>query len=178
MAADYTERMQTMIQEVIALLGDIATQNSYELTGEELAAIIRQRNAPAAAKKGVVLKEEGAFAGSLDSHRGSVLCLVTNNLIQNAIEATAPGRGVAVAYRNGGGAWTITVADEGHGIPGELQAHLFEPGRTGRSGGSGLGLAISRLLARQIGATLALDATGPDGTVFSLTLPVGPESSR
>jgi hypothetical protein len=31
----------------------------------------------------------------------------------------------------------------------------------------------SRLLARQIGATLALDATGPAGTSFSLTLPLG-----
>ena len=37
---------------------------------------------------------------------------------------------------------------------------------------SGLGLAISRLLARQIGATLVLDSTGPAGTTFRLTLPV------
>jgi len=67
---------------------------------------------------------------------------------------------------------TIAVSDEGHGIAEELRAHLFEPGRTGRTGGSGLGLAISRLLARQIGATLALESTGPCGTVFSLALPV------
>ena len=171
-AADYTERMQTMIQDVITLLGDIAAQNSYELTGEELAAIIRQRNAPSAAKKGVLFAVEGAFAGSLDSHRGSILCLVTNNLVQNAIEATDPGRRVAIAYRESGGTLAITVSDEGHGIAEELRAHLFEPGRTGRTGGSGLGLAISRLLARQIGATLTLESTGPRGTVFSLALPV------
>ena len=74
---------------------------------------------------------------------------------------------------NGGGRVTVTVADEGHGIPADLREHLFEPGRSGRAGGSGLGLAISRLLARQIDATLTLDATGPTGTSFSLTVPLG-----
>ena len=61
---------------------------------------------------------------------------------------------------------------EGHGIAEDVRAHLFEPGRTGRPGGSGLGLAISQLLARQIGATLALDSTGTDGTTFSISLPI------
>ena len=176
-AADYTDRMQTMIQDVVALLGDVATQNSYEITGRELAAIIRQRNAPSAARKGVVWEDEGAFDENLDSHRGSVLCLVANNLLQNAIEATDPGRRVAIAYQHREAALTIIVSDEGHGIPEEMRTHLFEAGRTGRTGGSGLGLAISSLLARQIGATLALDSTGPRGTVFSLTLPAGGRAS-
>ena len=72
----------------------------------------------------------------------------------------------------------ISVSDEGHGIPDGVRAHLFEPGQTGRAGGSGLGLAISRLLARQIGVTLALDSSGPGGTVFSLTLPVSRETPQ
>lgn len=38
--------------------------------------------------------------------------------------------------------------------------------------GSGLGLAISQLLARQIGAEIALLSTGPGGTTFGVTLPV------
>jgi signal transduction histidine kinase len=170
-AAGYTERMQTMIQDTVALLGDIATQNTYELTGHELTEIIRQRNTAAAERKGVVFTVEGGFDQNLDSHRGSLLCLITNNLVQNAIEATDAGRRVGVAYRNSAEAVTITVADEGHGIPAELRDHLYEPGRTGRRG-SGLGLAISRLLARQIGATLTLESTSPGGTTFSLTLPI------
>ncbi|MFA5058448.1 MAG: ATP-binding protein, partial [Opitutaceae bacterium] len=97
--------------------------------------------------------------------------LIINNLVQNAIDATGAGRRIAVNFRHDTGAVKITVADEGPGIPAELREHLFEPGRTGRPGGSGLGLAISRLLARQIGATLALESTGPAGTTFSLTLP-------
>jgi len=169
---EYTERMQAMIQDAVALLGDSQTHTSFELTGHELAAIVLQRNAAAAAHKGVCLSVSGGFERSLDSHRGGLLCLITSNLVQNAIEATASGRGVAVVFRNGGANASVSVSDEGGGIPDELRPHLFEPGRTGKPGGTGLGLAISQLLARQIGATLLLDATGPDGTTFMLTLPL------
>ena len=172
-AASYTERIQTMVQETVALLSDASTRTSYELTGHELAEIIRRRNLPGAEKKGVVFRVEGGFAHVLDSHRGSLLCLITSNLVQNAVEATEAGRRVGVTLGNGGGRVTVTVADEGHGIPADLREHLFEPCRSGRAGGSGLGLAISRLLARQIDATLTLDATGPTGTSFSLTVPLG-----
>jgi hypothetical protein len=49
---------------------------------------------------------------------------------------------------------------------------LFKPGRSSRPGGSGLGLAIGRLLARQIGGELVLVSTGPQGTVFSVMMPL------
>jgi signal transduction histidine kinase len=168
----YAESMQAMIQDAVGLLGDSNTHTSFELTGHELAAIVLQRNAAAASQKGVSLKVSGGFEHSLDSHRGGLLCLITSNLVQNAIEATAAGRSVAVVFQNGGENATVSVSDEGRGIPDELRPHLFEPGRTGRPGGSGLGLAISQLLARQIGATLLLDATGPGGTTFRLTVPL------
>jgi len=172
-AAGYTDRMQAMIQETVALLGDQATHTSYELTGHELAGIVRQRSADAADKKGVAFTVSGGFDRGLDGHRGGLLCLIASNLVQNAIDATNAGRRVTVTFAHGGGAATVTVADKGAGIPEEVRAHLFEPGRTGRPGGSGLGLSISQLLARQIGATLVLDSTGPDGTTFRITLPLG-----
>ena len=171
-AADYTDRMQTMIQETVALLGDTASQTSYELSGHELAAIVRQRSAAAAEKKGVALSVHGGFDRGLDSHRGGLLCLIVSNLVQNAIEATAAGDHVTVSFGNERDHATVIICDEGHGIPDELRPHLFEAGRSGRTGGSGLGLAISRLLARHIGATLILSSSNPGGTVFHITLPL------
>jgi signal transduction histidine kinase len=171
-AGEYAERMQAMIQDAVALLADSDTHTSFELTGHELAAIVRQRNAATAAQKGVSLSVNGGFGQSLDSHRGGLLCLITSNLVQNAIDATACGRCVAVEFGNGAENATVTVSDEGIGIPEALRPHLFEAGRSGKPGGTGLGLAISQLLARQIGATLLLDATGPDGTRFRVTLPL------
>jgi signal transduction histidine kinase len=169
---EYAERMQEMIQDAVGLLGDSDSNTSFELTGHELAAIVLQRNSAAATQKGVELKVSGGFEHSLDSHRGGLLCLITSNLVQNAIEATSSGHSVAVVFQNGGASATVSVSDEGGGIPESIRPHLFEPGRSGRPGGTGLGLAISQLLARQIGATLLLDATGPQGTTFRLTVPL------
>jgi signal transduction histidine kinase len=170
-AAGYTDRLQTMIRETIALLSDASSSTSYELSGRELAATIRKANQPSATERGVVLEVDEGFPAMLDNHRGSLLCLIASNLLQNAIAATDPERKVFVTLVDTGWATVLTVRDEGAGIPESVQKHLFKPGRSGRTGGSGLGLAISQLMARQIGAELVLLSTGSDGTTFRLTLP-------
>ncbi|HVW22435.1 MAG TPA: sensor histidine kinase [Opitutaceae bacterium] len=169
-AADYAERLQAMIQETVALLGDAQAHVSYRLTGGDLLETIRRRNAATAADKAVRLAASGGDGVEIDSHRGSLVCLIATNLIQNAIAATPAGGTVDAHLLRTGDALVLTVADQGPGIAPEVQARLFEPGASGRPGGTGLGLAISQLLARQIGASLALALTGPQGTRFRLTL--------
>jgi signal transduction histidine kinase len=171
-AGAYTARLQTLIQETVALLGDANAHTTYEFSGRELADTIRDRNQAPAAEKGIRLEVGRGFPEMLDSHRGGLLCLIACNLVQNAITATAPGRRVAVSIAREGARVVLTVEDEGTGIPDSVRPHLFNPGRSSRPGGSGLGLAISQLLARQIGAELALISTGPGGTVFSVTMPL------
>jgi signal transduction histidine kinase len=171
-AATYTARMQALIQETVALLGDVNAHTTYEFSGHELAATIRSRNQPTAAEKGVRLEIGPGFPETLDSHRGSLLCLIACNLVQNAITATAPGCRVTVSLTRDRANIALKVEDEGSGIPDSIRPQLFKPGRSSRPGGSGLGLAISRLLARQIGAELVLVSTGSSGTVFSVTMPL------
>lgn len=171
-AATYTARMQALIQETVALLGDANAHTTYEFSGRELAATIRSRHQPAAVEKGVRWEVGPGFPETLDSHRGSLLCLIAGNLVQNAIAATASGRRVLVSLTREGAVVVLTVEDEGSGIPDSVRPQLFKPGRSSRPGGSGLGLAISQLLARQIGAELVLVSTGPAGTVFRVTMPL------
>jgi signal transduction histidine kinase len=171
-AATYTARMQSLIQETVALLGDVNAHTTYEFSGRELADTIRSRNRPAASGKGVRFEVGPGFPEMLDSHRGSLLCLIACNLVQNAITATPPGCLVKVSLTREGSIIALKVEDEGGGIPDSVRPHLFKPGRSGRPGGSGLGLAISQLLARQIGADLALVSTGSGGTVFKVTMPL------
>jgi signal transduction histidine kinase len=116
------------------------------------------------------LEVSEGFAATTDSHRGSLLCLIATNLIQNAVFATDPGKKVSVSLVDASWGIVLTVKDEGAGISESVQKHLFKPGRSGRPGGSGLGLAISQLLARQIGAELVLLSTGSEGTTFRVTL--------
>jgi signal transduction histidine kinase len=170
-AADYTERLQTMIRDTIAMLGDASANTTYELSGRELASTIREKNRIPAEEKGVLFEVDEGFAATADSHRGSLLCLIANNLVQNAIFATDQGKRVSVSLVDGGWSIVLTVRDEGSGIPESVQKNLFKPGRSGHPGGSGLGLAISQLLARQIGAEMVLLSTGPGGTTFRVTVP-------
>lgn len=171
-AAHYTERLQALISEVVGLLGDARAGAVYELSGSDLAAIIRDRSAATAEAKGIELIVASRLERPLDNHRGSLLCLIAANLVQNAIAATPRGRRVNVELAGEPEVIRLVVADEGSGIEEALRARLFEPGASGRADGTGLGLAISRLLARQINGDLELVATGPQGTMFCARVPL------
>ncbi len=62
---------------------------------------------------------------------------------------------------------TVTVADDGPGIPDKERERLFER----KSTNHGLGLYLSRILANRYGGTVDLADTGPDGSVFVVALP-------
>lgn len=115
------------------------------------------------------------------------------NLVENAI-SHSPSNG-AVHLRldivrdgrlpNGmllAGRWhRILVADHGHGVDPAIQTHLFDrfvrraPVRGNEADspvdGAGLGLAIGRWIASAHGGHVAMQSTGPTGSVFAVWLP-------
>lgn len=171
-AADYTERLQRMIQETVNLLAERSAQSAYELSGRELLVLLADRHRPAAASRGVRLETSGNSTVSIDSHRGNLLTLIVGNLIENAIQASPAGGIVQMHIVGTEQSLQVEIADEGPGLPGDVREHLFEPGRSGRTGGSGLGLAISHLLARQIGARITLLGSDGRGTRFAVDMPL------
>jgi signal transduction histidine kinase len=171
-AARHAEQMQSIISEVIGLLGDRRVGAVFELTGEEIVAAIVNRSDLVVTERRIRLHAENRFEGRLDSQRSGLLCLIAANLIQNAAAVAAAGSRISVELRLEGDHLALTVADEGPGIPEELRSRLFEPGVSGRLGGTGLGLAISRLMARQMNGTLELASTSPLGSVFRATVPL------
>ena len=102
---------------------------------------------------------------------------VLANLMRNARQAiTATGKPGEVYLRaeDMSDAWCVTVSDTGPGLPPKAREHLFTAFQGGaRKGGSGLGLVIASELVRGHGGTLALRSSGPEGTVFDITLPKG-----
>lgn len=107
-------------------------------------------------------------------------CLV--NLISNAIKFTHDGHvHVRVSVEGPGNDphLRFDVEDTGVGIPAERQALVFEAFRqadgstTRKYGGTGLGLTITRELVELLGGTISLKSQPGQGSVFSLTLPVG-----
>lgn len=171
LAAHQADRMQSMISEVVGLLGDARVGATYELSASDLAQAIRHRAAALAAAHALKLSVTCQFSGEIGSRQGSLLCLIAANLIDNAAAAAGSGARIDVEVREQPGDLTLTVADDGPGIPDQLRERLFEPGVSGRLGGTGLGLAISQLMARQLNGELQLVNTGPLGTVFRARIP-------
>ena len=82
----------------------------------------------------------------------SHLLQVLLNLATNAIEAVGPGGLVALAARPGEDREVILeIADNGPGIPPEVEARIWEPFFTTKTEGTGLGLPIVRSLVKEMG---------------------------
>jgi signal transduction histidine kinase len=98
------------------------------------------------------------------------LAVILGNLLGNAL-AHAP-RSLCRVTVGVTDRLTVTVADDGPGLPAARRAAAFEAGaRRPGSPGEGLGLAISRDLARRHGGDLVA-ADSRVGACFVLTLPV------
>lgn len=108
----------------------------------------------------------------------SLLSRMLLNLLDNAIKYTPAGGRVTVASARISDSAQITVANSGPGIPREFHSRIFErffradQARTrAGSGGAGLGLSIAKWIAEAHRGTLALTQSGPESTVFTVTLP-------
>ena len=179
-AAASTRRMQSMIAQVVSVLREEETATAYEVTLEELADMVAQRLRPLARERGVTFDVRRATPDVLPGRAANLLALILENLGQNALQATPPGRRVELVFaRDEAGRLTCEMRDEGAGLPESVRRNLFAPCASRKEGGSGIGLAISRQLALHLGATLELRSSSPRGCVFTLTLaphprPAGP----
>jgi two-component system sensor histidine kinase KdpD len=69
---------------------------------------------------------------------------------------------------------SITVADNGPGVPVEIRDTIFKKftrGPNARKGGLGLGLSIVRGFMRAQGGEVSIDSAPGGGALFTLTLP-------
>lgn len=113
----------------------------------------------------------------IDADREALLRILLN-LARNAVavlppkpDAPGPASLTISGWRDPQGV-TIEVADTGPGFSQRARAHLFEPFQgAGRAGGTGLGLVIARELVEAHGGGIELVSSGPQGTVFRLSIP-------
>ncbi len=99
-----------------------------------------------------------------------------DNILQNALDHTPPGKRVRVRMGETGGLLRIDLEDEGPGVAAEHLPHLFEPfyrADKARGGnGWGLGLAIARDIVSAHDGRLRADNTDTGGLRIRVELPV------
>jgi two-component system OmpR family sensor kinase len=122
----------------------------------------REQRLAVQGESAIVLGDEGVLEHAL------------GNLIDNAVKYSPPGGTIKVLVEAGGEP-SVTVTDEGPGIPDEHLPHLFtrffrgDAART-RTDSHGLGLAIARAGAHSHGGRLEFLGNSP-GAVLRMTLP-------
>jgi signal transduction histidine kinase len=105
---------------------------------------------------------------------------ILSNLVLNALEATSRGGHVLVSLGMHDGHCSVSVSDDGAGIPPALKEKILQPFFTTKARGTGLGLAIVSRRLEEIGGTLNVDSPIREehGSRFRVLLPLTAKDSR
>jgi signal transduction histidine kinase len=94
------------------------------------------------------------------------------NLIRNAADAASTGgKHVRVEARRGKDGVTISVADDGPGIPEALLGRIFDPFVSTKQKGTGLGLATCHAIIAEHGGRIDVETEADKGTKMLVWLP-------
>ena len=110
-----------------------------------------------------------------------VIRRILENLISNALKFTKSSGTIRVRVQRNAADATISVSDDGEGIPPDQHEHIFEKFGQTDSGGkhrhsTGLGLAFCRLAVEAHHGKIGLESEPGKGSTFWFTLPVRDQS--
>jgi signal transduction histidine kinase len=101
------------------------------------------------------------------------LRMALGEIIHNSVEIVGPCARLRFAATSSRGWTTITLSDNGPGVPDEQKGRIFEPLFTTRTGGTGWGLVIAREIVEKHGGTIAEEGVHGQGAHFVIRLPKG-----
>ena len=167
------------MSRIVSQLLDMAVLDQTRPAHEEKTDLIAVSSAllaslgPEAIRKGqdLGLNSPEGVESVLVSVREEDVWHMLRNLIENAIRHTPAGTQIDVVVEADG---TLTVQDNGPGIPEDIQPHIFQRfWRRSRSGsGAGLGMAIVQRVVTSAGGTITLRSAEGKGTAFIIQLPL------
>jgi len=107
----------------------------------------------------------------------SQLQQVLVNLVVNAIQAMPEGGRLTIATRHHKSTATLSVADTGLGMSGEVRERVFLPFFTTKdvNEGTGLGLAVAHGIVSAHGGRISVESRPGQGSCFEVEIPVQEE---
>ena len=178
---EFLETMREQVERLTRLAADLLDLTRMDAgrlpieTGEVDLAVTAEvlgREFEAAARSGrhaLAVETNGAIVARADDER---VLRIGRALVENALVHTPAGTSVRISASRSGGQVTLSVHDDGPGVPADQADQVFERFYRvdgARASGSGLGLAIARELAELMGGALTLEAGS--GTQVTLSLP-------
>jgi signal transduction histidine kinase len=137
---------------------------------EEVAGVLSHE----AERRGVKMQSKVSGGSATVAASPEAVNDILSNLVVNALEATPSGGRVIVSAASQDGVCTLTVEDDGPGIPAALREKILQPFFTTKSQGTGLGLAIVARRVAEFGGKMDWESPVQDGhgTRFEVTLPM------
>ena len=172
------ERLVALVDDVIDLSrmdeGDNFPREETDLL--QLARDVAGDLGPAAEKRGIAISVGGSGGSVFGVRR--LLWEIVWNLCDNAVKYGRDGGHVSVAVEGtASGGVSLSVADDGIGIPAEHRARVFErfyrvdKSHSRATGGTGLGLSIVKHAAQYHGAQIELESEEGRGTRIAVLFP-------
>jgi two-component system phosphate regulon sensor histidine kinase PhoR len=183
-----TGRLQALIEDLLMLsrLENSRAVAAIPLTPTKLLSV-----AQAAVQTCGHLAEEKRISVSVDC--GEELVAMANpelleralvNLVGNAVKYSPEGTAVRIEGRSLDARITLSVQDQGPGIPKEHLERIFErfyrvdKARSRQLGGTGLGLSIAKHIALLHRGQISVESEAGEGSRFILSLPAMVEGQR
>jgi len=173
-----TVRLKRLLQDVslITRLDDAPASISKErINLTEIADDVTKEYDTMAGSRGMMVVNNIQQPLIMEGNR-SLMESVFQNLISNAIAYSGGTKVEISALPYDGGQITITVEDDGAGVPPEHLPHLFErfyridKGRSRAAGGTGLGLSIVKNAVQFHGGSISVNKRKSGGLVFTIRL--------
>jgi signal transduction histidine kinase len=176
---DCCQKMQVQCDGLVAMAGELLEfskgETKLHLERTDTSTLLRQFaafNEETFRPVGITFEIEDEPAEiEVDSMR---LLRVLQNLANNAAEAmnSRPGGRVDVRARVRDSVLSLSVRDNGPGIPPEIRHRMFEPFATfGKRGGTGLGLAIVKNVVTAHRGKITFESEVGQGTEFLIRIP-------
>ena len=122
---------------------------------------------------------DNAAPGTIVNGSRAALAGALLNLANNAMQSCGAGARLRITVRTPQpDRLTLSVGDNGPGIPADCIGRIFEPFFTTRPDGTGLGLAVVRAVAEAHHGSVWVDSPPGQGACFGLRLPCQQAAAR
>ncbi|HEY2470566.1 MAG TPA: PAS domain S-box protein [Terracidiphilus sp.] len=184
-ALSNSERLVRLINDILDLERTQSGREPLAFRPVQLGEIVRQAIdgvQPMADEAGVLLiHDKTQVEVTADTDR---LLQVITNLLSNAIKFSPANSAISVMLRSGASGVTLSVIDQGRGIPADKLEAIFgrfqqvDASDSRQKGGSGLGLAICRAIVLQHSGRIWAERNPVRGSTFRVFLPYQPIAAK